>query len=89
MSRGENGKANIFVMKSDGSERTNISKGNTRDSEPVWSPDGQWIAFTRTADDGPNSNTMNIWIMKKDGTDQQPITRNKKDFASYQLAWSR
>lgn len=88
MSRGENGKANIFVMKSDGSEKSNISKGNTRDSEPVWSPDGQWIAFTRTANNPPGSETMDIWIMKNDGTNQKQITQNKEHFSSYQLSWS-
>ena len=89
MSRGNNGKANIFVMKSDGSEPVDISKGKTRDSEPVWSPDGQWIAFTRTSNNPPAPETMDIWIMRKDGTDQQAITRNKEHFSSYQMSWSR
>ena len=89
MSRGDNGKANIFVMKSDGGEKVTISKGNTRDSEPVWSPDGEWIAFTRTANHPPDPETMDIWIMRKDGTNQQQITRNKEHFSSYQMSWSR
>lgn len=89
MSRGDNGKANIFVMRSDGSNKINISKGNTRDSEPVWSPDGQWIAFTRTANNPADPETMDIWIMRNDGTDQQQITRNKEQGSSYQMSWSR
>ncbi len=89
MSHGESGKANIFVMRADGSSKQNISKGITRDSEPVWSPDGQWIAFTRTANTFPAQETMDIWIMKSDGTEQRPVTFNTTDFASYCPTWSK
>ncbi len=89
MSRGENNKANIFTMKIDGSDRKNISKGTTRDSEPVWPQDGKYIAFTRTVNNPLGVETMDIWIMKNDGTDQRQITRNKEKFASYQPSWGR
>jgi TolB protein len=64
-------------MKADGSSKQNISKGVTRDSEPVWSPDGQWIAFTRTAIKPSDSEQMDIWIMKSDGTEQRQLTFNQ------------
>jgi Tol biopolymer transport system component len=89
MSYGKNRQATIFVMRSDGTEKTDVSHGKTRDSEPVWSPDGKWIAFTRTAGKPPGLETMDIWIMKSDGTEQRQITRNAEDVSSYQLAWSR
>ncbi len=88
MSYGENHKANIFVMNADGSSKHDISKGSTRDSEPVWSPDGQWIAFTRTSNNPPNEGAMDIWIMKSDGTQQQPVTFNKSTLTSYSLSWT-
>lgn len=75
----------IFVMNSDGSGKKDISKGKTRDSEPVWSPDGQWIAFTRTP---KGSNAMDIWIMKSDGTEQRQVTANKGEVCSFGPAWS-
>jgi RNA polymerase sigma factor (sigma-70 family) len=79
----------IIVMKADGSDKQNISQGKTRDSEPVWSPDGQWIAFTRTANKPPGPETMDIWIMKRDGTEQHPVTFNKTNFASFCPTWSK
>ena len=79
----------IIVMKTDGSDKQNISQGKTRDSEPVWSPDGQWIAFTRTANKPPGPETMDIWIMKRDGTEQHPVTFNKTNFASFCPTWSK
>jgi TolB protein len=89
MSRGHNNKANIFIMKIDGSGKQNISKGTTRDSEPDWSPDGRWIAFTRTANNPPGPETMDIWIMRIDGTEQRQITRNKDEQYSFQPSWQR
>jgi TolB protein len=79
----------IIVMKADGSDKQNISQGKTRDSEPVWSPDGQWIAFTRTANKPPGPVTMDIWIMKSDGTEQRQVTFNKTNSASYSPSWSK
>ncbi len=76
----------IFTMKSDGSEKKNISKAKTRDSEPAWSPDGQWIAFTRTPE---GRNAMDIWIMKSDGTQQRPITFNTGTTTSYSPSWGK
>ncbi|HTL34506.1 MAG TPA: hypothetical protein VL326_15365 [Kofleriaceae bacterium] len=35
---------------------------------PSWSPDGRWIAFTRTVGWGTAYPTTSIWIVKADGT---------------------
>lgn len=77
----------IFTMNRDGSAKKNVSQGKVRDSEPAWSPDGEWIAFTRTPKD---SNAMDIWIMKSDGTQQRQLTFNQEDGAcSYSPSWSK
>ncbi len=76
----------IFTMKSDGSEKKNISRSKVRDSEPAWSPDGQWIAFTRTPE---NSNAMDLWIMKSDGSEQRPVTFNEGSTSSFSPSWSK
>jgi TolB protein len=80
---------NVFIMQADGSDKQNISKGTTRDSEPFWSPDGQWIAFTRTANKPPKPETMDIWIMKSDGTEQRQVTFNKTNYTSYSPSWNK
>ena len=89
MSRGPKGSCNIFVMHADGSAKQDISHGTTRDSEPVWSPDGQWIAFTRTVEHPTGGESMDIWLMKSDGTEQTQVTFNEATVTSYSPRWGR
>jgi TolB protein len=42
--------------------------------EPAWSPDGNWIAFTRTSNDGDDyTSYRQIFLVRPDGTDLTPI----------------
>src|SRR4029079_13389770 len=41
-------------------------------SSRSWSPDGQWILFTRTTGNSYNDASAQIWIVKSDGS-QPPI----------------
>jgi Tol biopolymer transport system component len=59
------GVGRLFVMNADGSEITQIAEcdrrvclGGERDAEPVWSPDGDLIAFARA---------RNIYVVGPDG----------------------
>jgi Tol biopolymer transport system component len=38
------------------------------DDRPAWSPDGRWIAWTRT-----ESGRREIWVMTADGGDARPL----------------
>jgi TolB protein len=89
MSGSENKTCSIYIMKCDGTEKQNVSHSLTRDSEPTWSPDSKWIAFTRTASKPPGPETMDIWIMRRDGLEQRQITRNAVKMSSYEPTWSR
>ena len=46
-----------------------LTTGTADHFYPVWSPDGQQIAFVST-----RSGNWDIWIMNRDGSDQQPLT---------------
>ena len=39
------GNEEIYTMNSDGTNQTRITNNPARDTHPVWSPDGDYIAF--------------------------------------------
>jgi len=56
----------IFSIAPDGSGLTEMFEG----SDPTWSPEGSWLAFTRF-DEGSGPQ---IWLAKRDGSDARPLT---------------
>ncbi len=57
---------------------------------PSWSPDGQWILFTRTAGNSYDDATAEIWVVKSDGS-QAPIQLLAADSSGASLtnSWAR
>jgi Tol biopolymer transport system component len=50
-------------------------------NEPVWSPDGQWIAFS-----GATANDLDIYIVQKDGSNLRQVTHTHGQPEEY-TAW--
>jgi Tol biopolymer transport system component len=75
--------SNVWVMKSDGTGATPLTKltaAGALSFNAVWSPDGGKIAFQSfRALDGSDAlginETLNIWAMKADGSGVAPLTR--------------
>lgn len=63
-----------------GNERPLVSGSNN--GAPDWSPDGQHLVFYKDGGDG-----VNIWIMNRDGSNQQQITFSGLSFDT-QPRWS-
>jgi CxxC motif-containing protein (DUF1111 family) len=64
----------VFTMNVDGSNQTQITNDPTSSSiHPVWSPDGQTIAF---ATNRPGTGGFQIWTMNPDGTNQTNVTND-------------
>jgi Tol biopolymer transport system component len=57
----------VFVMNADGSGQLNLTRNPVYDRRPVWSPDGQKLAFVRYRD---------VWVMSADGSEQRRLTPN-------------
>ena len=63
------GTQQIYVMPAGGGAARRISFGEGRYSTPVWSPRGDYIAFTRQ-----KGGTFSIGIMKPDGSGERILT---------------
>jgi TolB protein len=62
-------------MNANGASQRRISFGGGWYADPVWSPDGEWIAFARRI---PGVGTR-IGVMKPDGTGEQLLTAGPND----------
>jgi dipeptidyl aminopeptidase/acylaminoacyl peptidase len=71
----------IWMAKADGSGAEQFTFGEKSSTNPRWSPDGKWIAFTSS-----RSGKNNIWLIRADGGEAQQFTDIKSGVDS--LAWS-
>lgn len=62
---------NLFVMNVDGSALTEIGPGEAA----RFSPDGQWIVFMRTTDDGYEVTGSDLWAARGDGSSLIQLTQ--------------
>ena len=74
-------RTHIWLARSDGSESFQLTRGEKSCSEPRWSPDGKWIAFT-----SGRSGTHNIWRIRADGGEAEPLTNLKSGLGTFK--WS-
>jgi len=61
-------------------------------ADPAWSPDGQWIAFTRFSTGSMNGEIGfgALWLMRPDGTSEHRLFPSKTPYGTYELdpSWS-
>lgn len=78
------GTARIWLMNADGSNQTQVTHAgpstvdaSTEDTHPAWSPDGKWIAFSRSVAiplvsyESHNQVESSIYVIRPDGTDER------------------
>lgn len=61
-----------------------VTFGERGDSLPAWSPDGRFMSFV-SARGGPDAKAQ-IWIMRRDGGEAQPLTQSAENVSQY--AWA-
>jgi Tol biopolymer transport system component len=73
----------LWIANADGSDRRQLARGTA----PVWSPDGSWIAYMLTADDGHSMTGSDIFIISRDGNFLSNLT-NTQDRIEMNPDWS-
>ena len=74
------GNDNVYLMNADGTDPQRLTDYTGMDKLPVWSPDGQRIAFTSMR------NGWNVYMMGADGSSVVQLT--KVNYEIYANAWS-
>ena len=75
----------IWVMDANGKNQRQLT-ADEGDSRPVWSPDGQQIAFDRRPDNDPDS--RRIYIMNADGSNVRQVTDGWSGESDIYSRWS-
>lgn len=70
----------LYTLPIEGGQATRITSGMAFDSQPRYSPDGQWIAFISDRDGADN-----LWIAKADGSDPRKLTKEKRAMLAARL----
>lgn len=72
----------IYAMRSDGSDRRQLTTGSASDGDPAWSPDGRQIAFSSNRE-----GRYHIYVMNADGSGVVRLTSHSAGHAD-SPAWS-
>ncbi|MCJ2178395.1 amidohydrolase family protein [Novosphingobium album (ex Hu et al. 2023)] len=73
----------LYAMPAAGGKARQLSQGLAFDSQPRFSPDGEWIAFTSDRD-----GSENIWIAHPDGSQARAITAFDDETVMVSPTWS-
>jgi Tol biopolymer transport system component len=76
------GGGDIHVVDPDGTNETRLTHTRKEEKDPVWSPDGEKLAFLRI-----DGHCVSIYVINSDGTNETRLTRATEGQLS-ELTWS-
>jgi TolB protein len=75
-------RGDIFTIAADGTGMSNLTRGQGDNSNPTWSPDGEYIAFSSIR----RTRKSTLWVMERDGNAARELLALKGN--CLQPAWS-
>ncbi|MBV9924720.1 MAG: S9 family peptidase [Acidobacteria bacterium] len=72
----------VWMASADGRDNAQLTFADKSSSNPRWSPDGNWIAFTSTRKENKN----NLYLLRADGGEAEPLTDLKGSVSNFD--WS-
>jgi len=72
----------IWMATADGRENFQVTFADKSSTNPKWSPDGNWLAFTSTRKD----NKSNLYLLRVGGGEAEPLTDVKSGVSDFE--WS-
>jgi Tol biopolymer transport system component len=82
------GNREIYVMNADGTGETRLTNNPANDSNPTWSPDGKYLAFTSDRDGQSEIYVMNVEEMLQGDEDKAVIRLTNHPAHDRKPAWS-
>ncbi|HEY0808539.1 MAG TPA: S9 family peptidase [Longimicrobiales bacterium] len=79
----DNSDTDIWMVSWDGATNLRLTSSPDGESSPRWSPDGKYLAFTSSRQEGKGSQ---IWLLDRRGGEAQRLTEIRGGVSSY--AWS-
>jgi Tol biopolymer transport system component len=78
------GTGQVYTVFANGSDLRQLTHtdANHIARAPAWSPDGQWIIYTRLRINQPDDHAR-IWIMRSDGSDQHQLAFDRIGYRDY------
>jgi Tol biopolymer transport system component len=70
----QSGNLDIYTMRPDGTDLTNLTNHPAHESNPIWSPDGKYLAF-----ESNRNGFIQIYLMDADGSNVIQFTNDKAD----------
>ncbi|MEJ7847143.1 MAG: S9 family peptidase [Pyrinomonadaceae bacterium] len=72
----------VWLASADGKENFQVTYGEKSSTNPKWSPDGNWIAFTSNRKDNKN----NLYVLRVNGGEAEQVTEVKSAISEFE--WS-
>jgi Tol biopolymer transport system component len=85
---GAGGGPSIFTVAVEGGEPKQLTFSSLGDANPTWSPDGKWIAFTKTTKIGEQKYGNRICLIPSEGGEAKEISSDADQVAYAELDWS-